>query len=353
MIRKITVAAKSKSYDVLIAPGILDSAGEYAKGLAPRAEKAAVISDDIVSALYSRRLTAVLRASGLEVHEYVLPHGEESKNGASYLNILSFLAANGLGRTDIILALGGGMVGDIAAFSAATYLRGIKYIQLPTSLLAMVDSSVGGKTAIDLPEGKNLAGVFCQPDMVLIDTLALDTLPDDILRDGLAEVLKYAVLGDEELFAHLMKNALNFDREETISRCVMMKRDHVCADEHDEGIRRMLNLGHTLGHAVEKLSDFSLSHGKSVAIGLACVARAAAKAGYCDTSGAERIVSAVERLGLPSAVDMDIEKLMPLMLSDKKRCGKLVNVIVPQRVGCCCIRAMDAAELKSFMKAGM
>lgn len=353
MIKTINVAAESKSYDVLISPGIMDSAGAYAKIVAPAAEKAAVISDDTVSALYSRRLTQALRAGGLEVFEYVLPHGEASKNGASYLNILSFLAGNGLGRPDIVLALGGGMVGDIAAFSAATYLRGIKYIQLPTSLLAMVDSSVGGKTAIDLPEGKNLAGVFCQPDLVLVDTLALDSLPDDILRDGLAEVLKYAVLGDEELFDHLMKKGTDFDREDTVARCVMMKRDYVCADEHDEGIRRMLNLGHTLGHAVEKLSDFSLSHGKSVAIGLACVARAAAKSGYCKAAEAERIVGILDRLELPTAADMDIEALMPFMLSDKKRCGKLVNVIVPERVGLCCIKAMDADELKSFMKAGM
>ena len=351
--RIVEVKASSKTYKVFIAPGLIHEAGERIKALAPGAERIAVITDDNVDALHAGALEQSLKWAGYDIIKYVLPHGEQSKNGENYLAILSFLAENRLTRSDLLVALGGGMVGDIAAFSAATYLRGIKYVQIPTTLLAMVDSSVGGKTAIDLPAGKNLAGAFCQPEMVLIDTDALDTLPEDILRDGCAEVVKYGVLGDEELFEHMAQKALDFDRGEVIFRSVSMKRDYVCADEFDTGVRRKLNLGHTLGHAVEKLSAFSLSHGQSVAIGLACVARAAAAKGRCGADCPEKIISALQGLGLPTETDMDIEALMSPMLSDKKRAGSLVHVIVPERIGHCAIVPMDAPTLKSFMKAGL
>ncbi len=351
--KTVKVEASTKSYDVHIAPGLMDEAGEYVKAIAPKAERIAVISDDNVEPLYGAKLQKSLESAGYNIIKYVLPHGEQSKNGLSYLGILSFLAENQLTRSDLLIALGGGMVGDIAAFSAATYLRGIKYVQIPTSLLAMVDSSVGGKTAIDLPAGKNLAGAFCQPELVLIDTDALSSLPEDILRDGCAEVAKYGVLGDPELLDCLIEKGLDFDREDIIFRSVSMKRDYVCADEFDTGERRKLNLGHTLGHAVEKHSDFSLSHGKSVAIGLACVARAAAAAGYCDDTVPAKTVAALKKLGLPTETDADIEDLMPAMLSDKKRAGSLVHVIVPERVGLCAIVPMNEETLKSFMKAGM
>ena len=351
--KTVKVDASTKSYEVLIAPGLIAGAGEHIKTIAPKAQRIAVISDDNVEPVYGAKLRESLERAGYDIIMYVLPNGEQSKNGLSYLAILSFLAENQLTRSDLLIALGGGMVGDIAAFSAATYLRGIKYVQIPTSLLAMVDSSVGGKTAIDLPAGKNLAGAFCQPELVLIDTDALNTLPEDILRDGCAEVAKYGVLGDPKLLDDLIEKGLDFDREDIIFRSVSMKRDYVCADEFDTGERRKLNLGHTLGHAVEKHSDFALSHGKSVAIGLACVARAAAKAGYCDCSVPEKTLAALEKLGLPTVSDTDIDVLMPAMLSDKKRAGSLVHVIVPERIGSCTIVPMSADELKAFMKAGM
>ena len=351
--KTVKVDASTKSYEVLIAPGLIDGAGEYIKAIAPGAQHIAVVSDDNVEPIYGARLRESLERAGYNIIMYVLPHGEQSKNGLSYLSILSFLAENQFTRSDLLIALGGGMVGDIAAFSAATYLRGIKYVQIPTSLLAMVDSSVGGKTAIDLPAGKNLAGAFCQPELVLIDTDALDSLPEDILRDGCAEVAKYGVLGDPKLLDDLVGKGLDFDREDIIFRSVSMKRDYVCADEFDTGERRKLNLGHTLGHAVEKHSDFALSHGKSVAIGLACAAKAAAAAGYCDCSVPEKTLAALKKLGLPTQSDADIEELMPAMLSDKKRAGSLVHVIVPERIGSCTIVPMNADELKAFMKAGM
>lgn len=343
----------SKSYRVRIGSGLLAGAGDAVRAAAPRAVKAAVITDDTVGPLYADALEASLRAAGLDTVRFTLPHGEESKNGRNYLAILNFLAGSGLTRTDVLAALGGGMVGDIAAFAAATYLRGIAYVQLPTTLLAMVDSSVGGKTAIDLDAGKNLAGAFCQPDLVLCDWDTLSTLPEDILRDGCAEVLKYGILGDRELFDHLRARGLDFDREYVIFRSVSMKRDYVCADEFDTGARRKLNLGHTLGHAVEKCSGFALSHGRSVAIGLAVVARAAAARGLCSAACAEDIAAALEALGLPTGTDRSIDELLPAMLSDKKRTGATVSVIVPETVGSCAILPLGVDELRDFMKAGL
>ncbi len=351
--KTVEVAASTKSYNVHIGGGLLSEAGGYIRTLAPSAEKIALITDDNVDALYADAVMSSLDKEGFVVVKYVLPHGEESKNGISYLAILSFLAESGLSRSDLLVALGGGMVGDIAAFSAATYLRGIKYVQMPTSLLAMVDSSVGGKTAIDLPGGKNLAGAFCQPEAVLCDTDTLATLPEDVFRDGCAEVLKYGILGDRELFEHLKEKGLGFDRDYVIRKSVAMKRDYVCADEFDTGLRRKLNLGHTMGHAVEKLSGFALSHGKSVAVGTAVVARAAAAEGYCSKECAEEIVSTLLSLGLPVKTELSVDETMPVMLSDKKRAGSLVNVIVPERIGFCAIVPMNADKLKKFMSKGL
>lgn len=349
----VEVAASTKKYKVHIGPGLLEKLGEHTRALLPSAERMALITDDNVEALWSGKAVSSLEKAGFEVCKYVLPHGEESKNGLNYLAILSFLAEKGLSRSDGVIALGGGMVGDIAAFSAATYLRGVKYIQLPTSLLAMVDSSVGGKTAIDLPSGKNLAGAFCQPEAVLCDTDTLDTLPKDILRDGCAEVLKYGILGDRELFEHLCEKGIDFDREYVVHKSVEMKSGYVCADEFDTGVRKMLNLGHTVGHAVEKLSAFGLSHGQSVAIGTAVIARAAAAADYCSACCAAETIAAIASLGLSTECGCGVDELMPLMLSDKKRRGSILDVIVPRSIGKCEIVPMDAEQLKEFVSKGL
>lgn len=343
----------SGRYDVLIGSGLLSQAGELVKSVAVGAEKAAVVTEDTVDALYGEKIVSALETAGLEAVKYVLPHGEASKNGENYLKILNFLANSHLTRSDVLVALGGGMVGDMAGFAAASYLRGIKYVQIPTTLLADVDSSVGGKTAIDLDAGKNLAGAFCQPRLVICDYDTLRTLPEDIFTDGCAEVIKYGILGDTELFAHLEARGRDFDTEYVLERCVAMKRDYVCADEFDNGERRKLNLGHTLGHAVEAASSFGLSHGKSVAIGLASVARAAAAAGVCSGECAGRIAALLEKFGLPTRTDFDMEVLYEHMLSDKKRLGGTVNLIVPERIGLCTVRPLRMDEAREFMKAGL
>lgn len=349
---KTVEVAASGRYEVLIGSGLLARAGELVRQVLPRAEKIAVISESTVHPLYGEGLRARLEGAGFEVLEYVLPAGEASKNGESFLKILNFLARNHLTRSDALAALGGGMVGDITGFAAASYLRGVACVQIPTTLLADVDSSVGGKTAIDLDCGKNLAGAFCQPVRVICDCGALGTLPERVFTDGCAEVIKYGILRDPELFAHLEEKGRDFGLEYVIERCVSIKRDYVCADEFDNGPRRQLNLGHTLGHAVEAHSNFQLSHGSSVAIGTAVVARAAAAEGICSGECARRIVSLLERFGLPTAAEADIDQLYEHILSDKKRLGGTVNIIVPEEIGRCRVLPMPVERAKEFMKAG-
>ena len=338
--------AASREYDVLIGHGLLDELGTLAAGVVD-AKTAAIVSDDSVFALYGKRAAAALERVGLRVISFVFPHGESSKNLTVYGQVLNFLCENRVSRTDVVVALGGGVVGDLAGFAAASYLRGIRFIQVPTTLLAAVDSSVGGKTAIDLPAGKNLAGAFCQPSLVLCDTDTLNSLPLDIFRDGCAEVIKYGVLYDPKLFAHLEEKGLSFDREAVITRCVELKRDVVMEDEFDTGARMKLNLGHTVGHGVEAKSHFAISHGKAVAIGMAIVSRAS------NCGDTPRILALLEKFGLPTRTDYSADDLFTYTLSDKKRSGGTVNLIIPRAIGDCVIVPTKVESLKSFIQAGL
>ena len=247
--KSIEIAA-SKRYTVTIGSGLLSSVGQIVRN-ATQAQTVCLVTDTNVRFLHARTVLHSLADAGLRVCVVSIPAGESSKNAEQYLLLLETLAKEGLTRTDCIIALGGGVVGDLAGFAAATYLRGIGYIQVPTTLLAAVDSSVGGKTAIDLEVGKNLVGAFCQPKLVLCDTDTLDTLPQNIFRDGCAEVIKYGILYDPEMFALLLKTGMDFPREKIITRCVELKRDVVAEDEFDTGCRMKLNLGHTIGHSIE------------------------------------------------------------------------------------------------------
>jgi len=342
----------SKEYNVLVGTGLQKDIGSYVKKLGCPS-KVAIISDSNVWPLYGNTVSRSLQNAGFTVCSYVFPAGEASKNGETYLNILDFLAQEHITRTDLLIALGGGVVGDMAGFAAATYLRGISYVQIPTSLLAMVDSSVGGKTAIDLPSGKNLAGAFYQPSLVLCDIDALNTLPEDIFRDGCAEVIKYGILFDRKLFDHLYENGLKFHREKVISRCIELKRDVVAGDEFDRGLRQKLNLGHTVGHGIEANSSFSISHGQAVAAGTAIVSKAAYAIGICDKDSCDQILSILEKFGLPVSTCDSADVLYRYMLSDKKRAGDTVNLIIPQTIGNCVIKPTPTTQLKSFIEAGL
>ena len=343
--KTVTVNA-SRCYGIKIGSGLLQSMGEEAKALG-KAEKICVVSDSNVWPLYGEIAEKSLIDAGFNVVRFVFSAGEQSKNGATYLSLLDTLARSKLTRSDLIVALGGGVVGDLAGFAAATYLRGIRFIQVPTTLLAAVDSSVGGKTAIDLPSGKNLAGAFCQPSLVLCDTDALNTLPEDIFLDGCAEVIKYGILYDEAFFRYLEENGPGFDREAVISRCVELKRDVVAEDEFDTGARMKLNLGHTIGHGVEAGSQFSISHGKAVAIGMAIVSRAS------KCTDTDRIIKILKQFGLPTHTVSDAQTLFRYALSDKKRSGGTVNLIIPAAIGDCRITPTPVENLLTFIEEGL
>ena len=341
----VTVNA-STTYDILIGSGLLPTLGQEVSKLG-KMKKICIVSETTVWPLYGEAARNALEQAGFEVVSFVFPAGEASKNGQTWLELLNFLAENKLTRSDLIVALGGGVVGDLAGFAAASYLRGIRFVQVPTTLLAAVDSSVGGKTAIDLPAGKNLAGAFCQPSLVLCDIDTLNTLPDDVFQDGCAEVIKYGILYDPELFSQLEEQGLSFDREAVISRCVELKRDVVMEDEFDTGARMKLNLGHTIGHGVEAKSQFAISHGKAVAIGTAIVSRAS-RCADCD-----RILSILNTFGLPSDTGNSAEDLYSYTLSDKKRTGGTINLIIPRAIGQCDIVPTPVEQLLTFIKAGL
>lgn len=342
----------SKEYEVLIGNGLIKNISNYIKGF-PNVSKVAIISDSNVWPIYGKSTECSLNATGLPSCHYVINAGEASKNGQTFLAVLNFLAQNELTRTDMIIALGGGVVGDLAGFVAATYLRGIPFIQIPTSLLAMVDSSVGGKTAIDLPAGKNLAGAFYQPSLVICDISTLQTLPKEEFINGCAEVIKYGVLFDPDLFAHLEEKGLSFDREYVISRCVELKADVVNADEFDKGLRQKLNLGHTIGHGIEHNSNFTIPHGNAVAIGMAMISRSAVKEDLCTNTDCQRIISLLRAFNLPINTEQTVDDLFNATLSDKKRARNQINLIVPVKIGDCQIIPRPITKLKSIIKAGL
>ena len=342
----------SRSYCVHIGSKLLSQVGNYARN-ATGGRIAAIISDDHVWPIYGNTVLNSLKDAGYEVCNFVFPAGEMQKNPEVFLSILNFLAENGLTRSDVVLALGGGVVGDITGFAASVYLRGIAYIQIPTSLLAMVDSSVGGKTAIDLPAGKNLVGAFYQPALVLCDVDTLQTLPDETFLDGCAEVIKYAILYDPSLFTLLSQTKQAFPKEDVVAKCVQWKRDVVAQDEFDKGARQLLNLGHTIGHSVEANSEFGISHGVGVAIGTAIVTRAACNLGICSEATRDQILKILSDFGFPITTCYSPSSLFKYAQSDKKRFGNTINLIVPKTIGDCMIQNTPIDELESFIKAGL
>lgn len=349
--KTITVNA-SKKYDIIISNDILSKTGEMILNIATP-KTVAIITDDIVDSLYSKTVENSLEKSGLKFIKYVIENGEQSKNGQNFLKICEFLAENQITRSDMIIALGGGVVGDLAGFVSASYLRGIAFIQIPTTLLSCVDSSVGGKTAIDIESGKNLVGAFYQPRLVICDYSTLDSLSDEIFSQGCAEVIKYAVIGNKELFSHLLENKKSFDREYVISECVKMKRDIVEHDEFDKGERQLLNLGHTIGHAVELKSDFKISHGEAVAIGLCMIAKASFKKGLCDEKTKDDIIKIVKEFDLPVSAEFSANELYKTTLNDKKRTGDFIKLVIPYSVGDSRLLKIKTDEMLSFIEEGI
>lgn len=332
-----------------IGSGVMELAGKACRELSENA-KVAIVTDSNVAPLYASRIAASITSAGLCAHTITLPAGEEHKTLATVSDIYAFLAGNGFTRSDILVALGGGVVGDISGFTAATYLRGIRSVQIPTTLLAQVDSSVGGKCGVDLPQGKNLVGAFNQPDRVLIDTQVLKTLPENIFRDGMAEVIKYGCIFDENLFSRIQQLTPGEITDEIVERCVELKRDVVQRDEHDKGDRMLLNFGHTVGHAIEKSGNFTrFSHGAAVAMGMIAAAKIGEACGFSLPETCERIMSALSRFDLCADLPYPPDELISSMAMDKKNIGGKLNFILLSKIGNGCIVPMTLNEAASLL----
>ena len=335
----------SGSYDVMIGAGILDRAGELlGQIMAPC--KAAIITDDVVQGLFAQRVEASLQGAGFTTETLAFPHGEPHKTLETLADALEWLAEMQLSRSDLVVALGGGVPGDLAGFAAAVYCRGVRFIQIPTTLLAAVDSSVGGKTAVDLKAGKNLAGAFHQPELVIGDTEIMKNLPPELLRDGAAEMLKYGMLADAALFDKMADGSWLESMEEIIAQCVTIKRDYVIQDEMDHGTRQFLNLGHTFGHAAEKCAKFSITHGQGVGMGLCMAARAAGVE-------MERVEAGVRACGLPVKSPYSAKEMAEAALSDKKRRGGSITLVLPEKMGKCILKTIPVEELPIYFAKGM
>lgn len=339
------------AYTVSIGPGLIQQCGTlFAQAITPC--RAAVITDHNVAPLYLTPVQESLERAGFSVCSHIFPAGESNKNFSTLSDVLEFLAAEQFTRSDCVVALGGGVCGDMAGFAAGCYLRGIRYFQLPTTLLSAVDSSVGGKTAVDLRHGKNLAGLFLQPTAVVCDTACLSTLPSLERADGAAEAIKTGILSDETLFSLFDTDDLTVDMDEIIARCIAFKASVVAQDELDNGLRRTLNLGHTAGHAIEKCSGYSIHHGHAVAAGLGIIARASENLGWTEEPCADRICAVLQRNGLPTGTDFNPAMLAQAALSDKKRRGDEISLVIPKKIGTCEMKTIPVSELESIFAAG-
>ena len=351
---KIIEVKTGKPYQIIVERGALDRLGEGVKRTT-KAKKVMIVTDETVEGLYFARAEKSLEDAEIDVCKFVIAPGEKSKCTENLVRLWEALAENEITRSDAIVALGGGVVGDLAGFAAATFLRSIKYVQIPTTLLAMTDSSVGGKTAVDLRAWKNLAGAFHQPCLVLCDPETLGTLPREHFRDGMAEVIKYGMINRPELidkiYAYTPENKEALD--EIISICIEDKRDIVSKDEFDFGLRALLNFGHTPAHAIELYSSYEITHGSAVAIGMAIMTRASVKMGLCDASALDRLLPLLDKFGLPKDTEFSAEELASGALGDKKRTGDSINIILAYGVGDARICKVSVGELEEIFRKGL
>ena len=351
--RKVKISA-TPPYDVVIGKGILHDLASYLPD--NMGETAVIITDCNVKLLYESAARESLEKAGYKVISYAFESGENHKTPEELFKILNFMAENRVTRSDFIVALGGGIVGDMAGFAAGIYLRGIKYAQVPTTFLAAVDSSVGGKTAVNLNAGKNLAGVFYQPRVVICDPLTFETLDGPTFTDGVSEAVKHGFILDRDLFNNLKgKTRVGYmdDIVNIIARNVEIKGSVVEEDEFEKGRRQLLNFGHTAAHAIEKCTVHGVTHGRAVAVGMVIMARAAYKKGLCDEDYSGEITAAFSGFSQALEMSFSAEQMYEAGLSDKKRSGGKLNIIIPERVGKCIIKEIEASELYDVFKAGL
>jgi shikimate kinase / 3-dehydroquinate synthase len=348
------LAAKSATattkYDILLAEGILDEAGArlVAAGLKPG--RCAVVTNSTLRQPYAGRLAAALAAAGFDPQVFVVADGEAYKTLSTVSDLYDQFAAARLARNEPVIALGGGVIGDMAGFVAATWLRGVPFVQIPTSLLAMVDASVGGKVAVDLPAGKNLVGAFKQPALVLADPQVLGTLPGPEFRSGLAEILKAAIIGAPALFEQLAGDGPP-SLVSMIADAVRVKVEVVERDPYEAGDRAWLNLGHTFGHALELFSNFTLRHGEAVALGMLAAADLSLRLNECEPTLPRRLRRTVQRLGLPARYKFDVDQVYELMSTDKKRAGRCLRFVIPRRIGKVALaEGVEAADVRAALR---
>lgn len=348
--KKITVNVGNK-YDILIDKGILDRSGELIAAV-KKSGKCGVITDDNVDKLYGERVMKSLASAGIEAKKFVFPHGESSKNHSTLLSIYDFLAENKFTRSDYIAALGGGVVGDTAGFAAASYMRGIDFVQIPTTVVAQSDSSVGGKTGVDIKGGKNLVGAFHQPRLVICDTETLSTLNSHFFSDGMAEVVKHGMIKSAELFELLSECNFKENMVNIIEQCVSIKARVVENDEREKGERMLLNFGHTLGHALEKYYNFSgLTHGFAVSVGMSVFTHIAERRGEAKIGVADRLDALLEKCGLPVTDPAPLDELYKISLGDKKRLDDGMNIVICSDIGTSRVVKMSVDEYKEFLKS--
>lgn len=345
------VSDKYSSYDITIKKGLLAKSGEMVRPLT-KATRVCIVSDSNVAPLYLAEVVNSFKAAGFETHSFSYPAGEPSKNLDTVNKIMEAFCISKLTRGDIAVALGGGVCGDMTGFASAIYLRGIDFVQIPTSLLSQVDSSVGGKTGCDLPFGKNLCGAFHNPLAVLIDPSTLKTLPEHYLRDGMAEAIKAGAIRLPKLFS-LFEEGIDGKLDEVIKQSVQMKADIVQRDFTEKGERTLLNFGHTLGHAIERYENYcGLSHGEAVSIGMALITKASEKAGLSESGTAERLINCLKYYGLPTETDIPLDTLCELCISDKKSRGKSIKLVLIKTIGEGYTKEFSWDELYNFVKDG-
>lgn len=336
-------------YEILIDNNLIRKSGDYIKKFSS-AKQVLIITDNIVNELYSGDLTDSLIDNGFEVFLFVLSHGESSKTLLSVERIYSFLIKNKFTRSDLIVALGGGIVGDIAGFVAATYMRGVDLVNIPTTLLSQIDSAIGGKNGVNLAHGKNLIGTFYQPKLVLVDIGALSTLSKQSLSDGMAEAIKYGLIRSKSLFNMIKSCELEDILTDLIFECISIKQALVEQDELEHGDRRLLNFGHTLGHAIEKFYSFSkYTHGQAISIGMAYTVRSGENLAVTKSGTYEELISVLQKYNLPYEIDCDMEKLAEIAKADKKATGEFFDIVLIKSIGEGFVKRIKKDDLKKYI----
>lgn len=345
---KLHVSLGKDSYDIIIGEDLLINTATIIKDVISPC-KAFIISDTTVAPIYLQMVEKSLEDAGFSTAAHIFPAGEEYKTIDTVINMVQDMADEQLSRTDCVFALGGGVTGDMAGFASAMYMRGIDFVQISTSLLSDIDSSVGGKTGCDLENGKNLVGAFHQPKCVIIDTNTLDTLSEHFISDGMGEMIKYGVIKSESLFDKLITNTFSDIKDEAIFECVDIKREIVENDQFEHGERKLLNFGHTLGHAIEKHYNFTTySHGQAITIGMVIMAKAAENNGLCEKGVADKIVALAKKYNLPYECDADINELLKIAVNDKKRRGEYIDIVLPKCIGTAFVHTVKIDDLPSF-----